>query len=190
MKSLWQLLSVFLLLLSSPVSAANRYFASTGPTATETYGFQGGWGVSLGFDRRIAEPASFLVRADFTSLPSSRGGGPPIIFVPHSPLALGESGPDAATALLGDLMFGLRLKPTGRVRPYLDALIGVGHLNDPAQSSAELRSGTNTVLSFGTGVELPRIVLGSPFAEVRYDFYFVSGISGPVIPVRLGFMVP
>ena len=189
MKSHWQLLSVFLL-LSSPASAANRYFASAGPSAVENYGFQGGWGVSLGWDRRIAEPASFLVRADFTAMPSTRASGVgPVIFFPQSPLALGESGPGAATASLGHLMMGLRLKPTGTVRPYLDALIGVGHLNDPAQSKA-LREGTNTVLSFGTGVELPRTFLGSPFAEVRYDFYFVSGTSGPVIPVRVGFIVP
>ena len=189
MKSHWQLLSVFLL-LSSPASGADRYFASAGPSSTETYGFEGGWGVSLGFDQPIAESASLLLRADFTALPSTRGG---YDIFPLGELAegagLGESGPDAATASLGHLMFGLRLKPTGRVRPYLDALIGVGHLNDPAQSK-RLRNGTNTVLSFGTGVELPRTFLGSPFAEVRYDFYYVSGTSGPVIPVRVGFIVP
>ena len=190
MKSQWQLLAVFLF-LSSPASAANRYFGSAGPSAVENYGFQGGWGVSLGWDRRIAEPASFLVRADFTAMPSSRVATfGPVIFSPQSPLALGESGPDAATASLGHLMMGLRLKPTGTVRPYLDALIGVGHLNDPTLSSPLLKSGTNAVLSFGTGVELPRTFLGSPFAEVRYDFYYVSGTSGPVIPVRVGFMLP
>ena len=177
--------TIALLSCATPVSAATRYFGSAGPSATENYGFRGGWGVSFGVDRPMAESVSLLFRADLTTLPSSRPGN--IGIVPLSDLALGESGPDAARAALGQAMLGLRLEAVGAVRPYLDSMLGLGHVDDPGSSALK---GLNTVLSFGTGLELPRTSLGSPFAEVRYDFHFASGRSTPVMPVRVGLIVP
>jgi len=177
--------------LPTPASAAARYFVSGGPTATQAFGFRGGWGVGLGMERELAESAALMARADFTSLPSSqiptRSFYP---MAPASPLVVGESGPNAATATLRHVMFGLRLKAASPVRPYLDVMLGVGHLDDPASAPGVLRADTHVALSFGTGIELPRTPLGSPFADVRYDFYFVAGSDTPVVPFRIGLLVP
>jgi hypothetical protein len=194
---------MFLAVLSStllaigPVatSAQTRFFLGGGPTGTSDFGFKGGWGGVLGFEHRIGDGGSFLVRAEGGAVPSSANDP----FLGHADL--GEAGPSSSDATLLSLMGGLRLGGSGGFRPYLDTLVGVGYMNDPANttlaviypfSSGRRSSGNhaNIALSVGPGVAIRPPYGPAWFADVHYDFFFVDGANTPAIPVRLGLMTP
>jgi hypothetical protein len=185
------------LLAVGPVatSAQTRFFLGGGPTGTSDYGFRGGWGGLVGVEHRIGTGGSFLVRAEGSAVPSFTD---PSFFLRSADL--GKSGPQSNEATLLSLMAGLRLGGSGSFEPYLDALVGVGYLNDPANTAPTLPypipsthlSGdhANIALSLGPGITVRPPVGPAFFADVHYDFYFVEGASTPVIPLRFGLMVP
>jgi len=183
----------FLALVFAPASsrAQTHLFIGGGPTGTSEFGFRGGWGGSLGIEHLIAEPASFLVRIDGAAVPSTPDQG----FVYTMPLSLGESGSRSSDATLLSLMVGLRLGGPGRFVPYLDVLAGVGYLNDPANKGDAFygpphTNHTNLALSFGPGVAVRARHLPALFADLHYDFYFSQGATTPIMPVRMGVLVP
>ena len=187
-------LSTSLLVLAPmPAFSQTRVFAGGGPTGTSDFGFRGGWGATLGLEHRIAEAAAFVVRAEGAAVPSKPRTYSII------PLDLGETGPGASDATLLSLMAGLRLGGNGRFSPYVDALVGLGYLNDPANTAVSLPYGaapgssgqhTNVALSFGPGVVIRAPSIPALFADVHYDFYSATGASTPIIPVRVGMIVP
>jgi len=185
------------LLAVGPVasSAQTRFFLGGGPTATSDFGFRGGWGGTVGVEHRIGEAGALLLRAEGGAVPSS-----PTDFYAF-PADLGQPGPRSSDATLLSLMGGLRLGGSGSFGPYLDALVGVGYLNDPANTAPVFMyapslgrhaSGdhANIALSVGPGVAVRPPYGPALFADVHYDFYFVDGATTPAIPVRLGLMMP
>src|SRR5262245_35997584 len=152
------LFSSVLLVLVPAASAQTRFFLGGGPTGTSAFGFNGGWGGTVGFEHRIAKPAGFLVRFEGAAVPSG------LPFVTSSPAiseaqSLGEFSPFTKNATLLSVMAGLRLGGIARFAPYLDALVGVGYMNDPANTAedspyirSDQSSATNVAFSFGPGV--------------------------------------
>jgi len=194
MKPILLAVLVSLVCVSSAV-AQTRMLVGGGPTGTSDFGFNGGWGGSIGLERRLSAAGAFLVRVDGAAVPSSL---PTLSFyaVPFSGLNLGESGPTSVNATLLSIMAGLRLGGIGRLAPYLDALVGLGYLNDPANTREpayvydHVSSATNVALSFGPGIAVRAASLPTLFADVHYDFYFSRGADTPVIPVRVGLLIP
>ena len=180
---------------SATTEARTRFLVSGGPTGTSEYGFQGGWSASLGVEHQIARAGSaFLVRLDGGALPSR-----PVVFYAF-PMDVGQGGPGARDATLIALLAGLRFKTQGVVTPYLDALIGVGYMNDPFGRAnlypsrnfvgvPATRNQANFASSIGPGVEVRAGRGFAVFADVHYDFYTVDDLISPVIPVRLGVVV-
>jgi hypothetical protein len=190
----WVAWSLLLALVPAVSGAQTRFFIAGGPTGTSDFGFRGGFGGSIGIEHRIAEPASFLIRFDGAAVPSSGR----VESFPASIMSLGQpsSYPDAT---LLSLMVGIRLGSRSHLSPYLDALAGVGYLNDSSHtvmsylSPIETRSSaghTNVALSFGPGIALRAEHMPALFADVHYDFYFSDGATTPIIPVRMGLLVP
>jgi len=180
--------------------AGPRWFVGGGPTGTADFGFKGGWGGVLGMKIPVS-PGAFLVRLEGNAVPSTlTTSWGPIAWAPASPLSLGESGRGSKDATLLSVMAGLRLQSRSPVRPYLDALIGVGYMNDPANTEpvpiypggpkGASASHANVALSLGPGVEIQALAGVALFADVHYDFYYVKGATTPVIPVRVGIVAP
>ena len=165
-------------------------FFGAGPTGTSNHGFPGGVGGTLGIEGRIASAGSWVLRLDGGVAPSTRSGGW------AEPAVIGFQRPSAVDATLLSLMAGIRLGGAGRSRVYLDALAGIGFMNDPANtlstfsSHPRSRDAANLAMSFGPGVELRIPRLPGVFADVHYDFYFVEGFDTPIVPVRIGLMFP
>jgi hypothetical protein len=135
------------------------------------------------------------VRASGEAVPSTSAERS--IIVPWAPADLGESGAGSSDATLLSLAAGVRLGGSGRVSPYLDALVGIGYLNDPASRqdyygypTSPHGDHTNVALSMGPGVAIRAPSLPGLFADVHYDFYSAKGASTPIIPVRIGLLVP
>jgi hypothetical protein len=182
----------------SAAAAQTHLFVGGGPTGTSDFGFSGGWGAVLGMERRIAPAASFLLRAEGSAVPATAETSfGPIVFEGAS---FGESGPDSRDATLLSLAAGLRLGGAGRFGPYLDALVGLGYFNDPANTGGPSplpwsrahpsASETNVALSFGSGLAFRPAHVPGFFADVHYEFYFSQGADTPVIPVRVGLILP
>ena len=186
--------SALLLVAPAAPSAQTRFFLGGGPTGTSAFGFRGGWGGALGLDHRIGDGGSFLLRAEAGAVPSTPGQSR-YYYAQGSDLGL--SGPRSRDAAVANLMAGLRLGGAGNSGPYLDALVGVGYLNDPTNPEYTFRSGSGTsgshaniALSVGPGVAVHPPYGPAWFAEIHYDFYFVDDASTPMIPVRFGLVVP
>jgi hypothetical protein len=185
-----------LILAAAPLSASaqTRFFLSGGLTGTSDYGFDGGWGGSLGLEHRLGEGGALLVRAEGSAVPVSISGS----YLLDS--ELGRSGPQSKDATVLSLMAGLRLGGVGAIEPYLDALVGLGYVNDPANTAPAVPypistkrlpgDHANIALSLGPGLAVRTPFGPGVFADVHYDFYFVQGAGTPVIPVRLGLMMP
>ncbi len=184
--------SSLLAVAPSASRAQTRFFVGGGPTGTSEFGFRGGWGATLGFEQRLAEAGALVVRAEGASVPSTARAGAGYQIFPLSTSDLGESGPRSSDATLLSLMAGLRLGGRGRLSPYLDALVGVGYVNDPADRLTPLgtptREHTNLALGIGPGIAIRAPFLPELFADVHYDFYSSRGASTPIIPVRVGLM--
>lgn len=196
------LLVAGILACASCAAAQTRMFLGGGPTGTSDFGFNGGWGAVLGIERRIAPAASFLLRAEGSAVPATAESflSPVVLPVALNGTSLGESGPNSHDATLLSLGAGLRLGGTGRLAPYLDALIGVGYFNAPANTADvppmplvrghASASETNVMLSFGSGLAFHPSRAPGFFAHVHYEFYFTKGAGTPVIPIRVGVIIP
>jgi len=194
MKTLMLVLGFTSLVLATPApSQAARvgYFVGSGFTGTSTYGFQGGWGLTGGVEIPIARYARFVAQGEYQVLPSA----PEIRAMPLGASDLGRPIDGATNASLSSAVVGFRLQPEGTVRPYLDALVGVGRLKDHSYGyngpDYQERNETNVLLSFGSGVRWsPPASVGSLFLDAHLQFYYVQGIDQAVAPIRMGLIYP
>jgi hypothetical protein len=191
------LLMVVLSLAVTTASASPTAFSlASGPTGTSAFGFAGGWGLNAAVEVPIAPAASFVARADFHRMPEREAAA---YAYPLDATSIGDIGRGPAeTASLMGLFAGLRLHaPSGRVRPYLDGMVGVGHVSDGgpvvsfpgAGGTLEQRDDTNAALSFGPGVRY--VTAGADlFVDAHYDFYFARGEHIALVPIRMGVSLP
>jgi hypothetical protein len=177
---------------ATPSQAARvGYFLGSGLTGTSTYGFQGGWGLAGGVEIPIARYASFVAQGEYQVLPTT----PEVSAMPLSTNELGRPIDGATNASLSSAVVGLRVQPEGTVRPYLDALVGVGHVQDHSYGyngpDYQERDETNVLLSLGSGVRWsPPASVGSLFLDAHLQFYYVQGIDQAVAPIRMGLIYP
>jgi hypothetical protein len=183
---------------------ALELYLGGGASGTSVSSFRGGAGAVIGVELPVASSANVLIRADYHSVPEQGGDGG--IIVPWASTSWFGNWPGGARPMKAmSVLVGLRLHaPPGRVRTYVDALVGVGHarVDEPDLSVWAAAPGimppmakttwheTNVALSFGAGMKVRSPGPGSLFLDAHFDFYFLRDLEGAVVPIRLGYGVP